>query len=140
MTLFFLLVGLEIRREATAGALAERRAMALPVIAAVGGVLAPAAIFLALNHGHAQGWSIPTATDVAFTLFSLEQLPETSGRALANISKRTRLGSIHLEPVAENYPMTVRGLMGRLYQWKQDYLRGFDRVAAQSGARAVHRV
>ena len=69
LTLFFLLVGLEIRREATAGALTERRSLALPVIAAIGGVLAPAALYLALNRGPtAAGWSIPTATDVAFTL------------------------------------------------------------------------
>ncbi len=69
LAIFFLLVGLEIRRETTAGALADRRAAALPVIAAVGGVLAPAAIYLSLNRGAtAQGWSIPTATDIAFTL------------------------------------------------------------------------
>ena len=69
LTLFFLLVGLEIRREATAGTLTERRAAALPVIAAVGGVLAPAAVYLTLNRGPvAAGWSVPTATDVAFTL------------------------------------------------------------------------
>ena len=69
LTLIFLLVGLEIRREATAGALADRRAIALPIIGAVGGVLAPAAIYLALNRGPAaHGWSIPTATDIAFTL------------------------------------------------------------------------
>jgi NhaA family Na+:H+ antiporter len=69
LTLFFLLVGLEIRREITAGALAERRAAVLPVIAAIGGVLAPAAVYLALNRGPtAHGWSVPTATDVAFTL------------------------------------------------------------------------
>jgi NhaA family Na+:H+ antiporter len=79
LTLFFLLVGLEIRREATAGALAERRAVALPVIAAVGGVLAPAAIYLAINRGHAaSGWSIPTATDVAFTLGILALLGSRS--------------------------------------------------------------
>jgi Na+:H+ antiporter, NhaA family len=83
MTLFFLLVGLEIRREATAGALAERRAMALPVLAAVGGVLAPAAIYLALNRGHAvHGWSIPTATDIAFTLGILALLGSRSPPAL----------------------------------------------------------
>jgi len=83
LTLFFLLVGLEIRREATAGALAERRAIALPVLAAVGGVLAPAAIYLALNRGHAsQGWSIPTATDVAFTLGILALLGARSPPAL----------------------------------------------------------
>ncbi|HEX9298329.1 MAG TPA: Na+/H+ antiporter NhaA [Polyangiaceae bacterium] len=69
LAMFFLLVGLEIRREATAGALANRRAAALPVIAAIGGVLAPAAIYLAVNRGPtAQGWSIPTATDIAFSL------------------------------------------------------------------------
>jgi NhaA family Na+:H+ antiporter len=79
LTLFFLLVGLEIRREATAGALAERRAAALPVIAAVGGVLAPAAIYLILNRGPtSQGWSIPTATDIAFTLGILAVLGKRS--------------------------------------------------------------
>src|SRR5262249_52803655 len=83
MTLFFLLVGLEIRREATAGALAERRAIALPIVAAVGGVLAPAAIYLALNRGHTTaGWSIPTATDVAFTLGILALLGRRSPPSL----------------------------------------------------------
>jgi NhaA family Na+:H+ antiporter len=69
LAIFFLLVGLEIRREMTAGALAEWRAAVLPAVAALGGVLAPAAIYLLLNSGPtAAGWSIPTATDVAFTL------------------------------------------------------------------------
>jgi NhaA family Na+:H+ antiporter len=69
LAIFFLLVGLEIRREVTAGALVDRAAAVLPVVAAIGGVLAPAAIYLALNPGPtAHGWSIPTATDIAFTL------------------------------------------------------------------------
>src|SRR6266849_7218871 len=69
LAIFFLLVGLEIRREMTAGALADRRAAILPVVAAVGGVLAPTAIYLVLNPGPtASGWSVPTATDIAFTL------------------------------------------------------------------------
>lgn len=77
LAIFFLLVGLEIRREMTAGALADRRAAALPVVAAFGGVLAPAAIYLALNRGPtATGWSVPTATDVAFTLGILALLGE----------------------------------------------------------------
>jgi NhaA family Na+:H+ antiporter len=69
LAFFFLLVGLEIRREMTVGILAERRAALLPIVAAIGGVLAPAAIYLALNRGPtAPGWSVPTATDVAFAL------------------------------------------------------------------------
>ena len=76
---FFLLVGLEIRREMTAGALADRRAAVLPVLAAIGGVIAPALIYLAIDHGTAgaRGWSVPTATDVAFTLGILALLGES---------------------------------------------------------------
>jgi NhaA family Na+:H+ antiporter len=77
LSIFFLLVGLEIRREATAGALVERKAVTLPIVAAFGGVLVPAAIYLALNRGPAaHGWSIPTATDIAFTLGILAVLGE----------------------------------------------------------------
>jgi NhaA family Na+:H+ antiporter len=69
LAVFFLLVGLEIRRELTSGSLVDPRAAALPIIAALGGVLAPAAIYLLLNSGAtASGWSIPTATDIAFAL------------------------------------------------------------------------
>ena len=69
LAVFFLLVGLEIRREMTAGELSDPRAAVLPVLAAIGGVVAPASIYLALNRGPtAPGWSVPTATDIAFTL------------------------------------------------------------------------
>lgn len=81
--LVFLLVGLEIRREMTVGALADPRAAILPVIAAVGGVLAPAAVYLILNSGPtAPGWSVPTATDVAFTLGILALLGDRIPAAL----------------------------------------------------------
>src|SRR5215471_570761 len=77
LAIFFLLVGLEIRREMTAGALTEPRAAILPAVAALGGVLAPAAIYLAFNRGPtAHGWSVPTATDIAFTLGILALLGE----------------------------------------------------------------
>jgi len=69
LAIFFLLVGLGIRREITSGALTNPKAAVLPIVAAFGGVLAPAAIYLAINTGAtARGWAVPTATDVAFTL------------------------------------------------------------------------
>jgi NhaA family Na+:H+ antiporter len=69
LTLFFLLVGLEIRREMTAGAFTDRRAAILPILCALGGVLAPALVYLALNQGAtAPGWSAPTSTGIAFAL------------------------------------------------------------------------
>jgi NhaA family Na+:H+ antiporter len=69
LALFFLIVGLEIRRELTVGALANWRAALLPIVAAMGGVVMPALIYLACNRGPtAGGWGVPTATDVAFAL------------------------------------------------------------------------
>ncbi|HET8696981.1 MAG TPA: Na+/H+ antiporter NhaA [Gammaproteobacteria bacterium] len=71
MTVFFLVVGMEIRRELHEGALATARAAALPVIAALGGVLVPALVYLAVNAGDAaarNGWAVPTATDIAFAV------------------------------------------------------------------------
>lgn len=69
LAIFFLLVGLDIRQELMTGSLTTWRAALLPVIAAIGGVLAPTAIYLLLNRGPtAPGWSVPTATDIAFAL------------------------------------------------------------------------
>jgi len=69
LAIFFLIVGLDIRREMTTGTLSEVKAAILPILAAMGGVIAPAIIFLFLNRGPtAPGWSVPTDTDIAFTL------------------------------------------------------------------------
>ena len=70
MTFFFLVVGLEIRRELTRGELRDRRAAMLPAIAAFGGMVVPALLYLAVNAGTeaARGWGIPVATDIAFAL------------------------------------------------------------------------
>lgn len=76
MTLFFLVVGMEIRRELHSGALAQARHALLPVIAALGGVALPALVYLALatrllpsaQVSLGSGWAVPTATDIAFAL------------------------------------------------------------------------
>ena len=70
MTIFFFVVGLEIKRELLRGELAGARRAALPVAAAIGGMAVPAAIFLALNAGASgrDGWGIPMATDIAFSI------------------------------------------------------------------------
>ena len=76
LTIFFLVVGLEIKREFTVGRLASRRAAALPVAAAVGGMLLPALIYLmvAPSGPLAHGWAIPTTTDTAFAVAIIAML------------------------------------------------------------------
>ncbi|MFB3738180.1 MAG: Na+/H+ antiporter NhaA, partial [Candidatus Velamenicoccus archaeovorus] len=70
MTLFFLVVGLEIKREVLTGELRDPRTAALPAVAALGGMVVPALLYAALNVGGegASGWGIPMATDIAFAL------------------------------------------------------------------------
>ncbi|MBR7742060.1 Na+/H+ antiporter NhaA [Phycicoccus sp. BSK3Z-2] len=69
MALFFFVVGLEIKRELVTGELRDRRAATLPAVAAVGGFVLPAVIFLALAPDDAlAGWGIPVATDIAFAV------------------------------------------------------------------------
>ncbi len=77
MALFFLLVGLELRREITEGELASPARLAAPGLAALGGMAVPAAITVALNWGDAtalRGWAVPVATDIAFALAVLSVL------------------------------------------------------------------
>src|SRR5262249_20523974 len=76
MTVFFLVVGLEIRREIHDGALADPKVATLPVVAALGGVVVPALLYLLVNRDPAtrHGWGIPTATDIAFAVGVLSLL------------------------------------------------------------------
>jgi Na+:H+ antiporter, NhaA family len=70
MALFFLLVGLELKREILVGELSSLKDAALPILAALGGMIGPACIYAWLNQGHdsLSGWGIPTATDIAFAI------------------------------------------------------------------------
>src|SRR5262249_48055149 len=70
MTVFFFVVGLEIKREVVRGELRDPRTVTLPVLAAIGGMALPALLYTALNAGGsgAHGWAIPTATDIAFAV------------------------------------------------------------------------
>ena len=70
MSLFFLMVGLEIKHEVRAGELTEPRKAVLPIVAAAGGAIMPALVYLAVNAGgqYAGGWGVPMANDIAFCL------------------------------------------------------------------------
>lgn len=76
MAVFFFLVGMEIKHEMLSGQLSSFRRAALPVVAALGGMVVPAAVYLAFNHdGMRSGWGVPMATDIAFALAVLAMVP-----------------------------------------------------------------
>jgi len=69
MAIFFFVVGLEVKRELISGELSDRKAAALPVLAALGGMLVPALIYLMIGGGtESRGWGVPVATDIAFAV------------------------------------------------------------------------
>ena len=82
MALFFLVVALEIKRELVVGDLRDPRVAALPAVAALGGMLVPALLYLVFTAGGdgAQGWGIPTATDIAFAVGVLALLGSRARR------------------------------------------------------------
>lgn len=79
------------------------------------------------------------ASNLAFTMYSLEQLPDSNRQAMQNILQHTIDGSIHIEPVPENYPFNVRGIIGRLDHWKANYLRNFEQGLSTLGKIKIHR-
>ena len=77
MAIFFLVIGLEVKREVLEGHLSTVKQMVLPVVAAIGGMAVPAAVYIYFNGGDPEainGWAIPTATDIAFALGILSLL------------------------------------------------------------------
>lgn len=101
MVVFFFLVGLELKREALIGELSDIKQIFLPALAAVGGMIAPALIYVFLNYNHSaylSGWAIPAATDIAFALGVLsllgEKVPNGLKIFLASIAIFDDLGAI----------------------------------------------
>lgn len=84
MALFFFVVGLELKREMMVGELSDIKQAALPIVAAVGGMLVPALIFEVFNYGSdaAHGWGVPMATDIAFAVGALALLGKRVPKSL----------------------------------------------------------
>jgi NhaA family Na+:H+ antiporter len=104
MSIFFFVVGLEIKQELLKGEFSSPRKLALPLAGAIGGMAAPALVYLAINLGHPGGepraWPIPTATDIAFALAALalvgRGLPESLRLFLLTLAIADDLGAIGL--------------------------------------------
>ena len=101
MAVFFFLIGLELKRELLEGELSDPRSVVLPAVGALGGMLAPALIYLAIAGGdptHVRGWAIPAATDIAFALGILvlvgERIPLALKVFLVSIAVFDDLGAI----------------------------------------------
>lgn len=101
MAVFFFLVGLELKREALVGELSDIKQILLPAVCAVGGMVFPALIYMAFNHGDSvsmQGWAIPTATDIAFAIGVLsllgDKVPNSLKVFLVSIAIFDDLGAI----------------------------------------------
>lgn len=119
LAVFFFLVGLELKRELVAGDLRSPSKALVPVAAAVGGVIAPALIYLALTHdtpGASRGWAIPTATDIAFAVAVLalvgKGLPSALRIFLLTLAVVDDLIAIVIIAVAYTSSLNVVALVG----------------------------
>lgn len=134
LAIFFFIAGLEVKREMTVGELAGRRAMALPFMAALGGMLVPAGVALAVSGGAAAdggAWAIPVATDIAFALGVLSlaaaSLPSGVRVVLLSIAVIDDLFAIALIAVLFTQDLSLAwfaaGLGGCLIYWLTFRLR-----------------
>lgn len=117
MTLFFLLVGLEIRSELHDGVLSDRKIAVLPVVAAVGGILFPALVFIGFNADPVlrRGWPVPTATDIAFAVGVLTSLgrrvPRTLRILLLTLAIVDDIGAVLIIAVYYSQGFVASGLL-----------------------------
>jgi NhaA family Na+:H+ antiporter len=119
MAIFFFVVGLEIKYEVLRGELSNPRKLALPVLAALGGMIAPAVIYLSLNAGPGgatQGWAVPVATDIAFALAALavvgRALPDSLRIFLLTLAIADDLGAVILIAVLFTSEIDASMLIG----------------------------
>jgi NhaA family Na+:H+ antiporter len=120
MAIFFFIVGLEIKHEILRGELSNPRKLALPVLAAVGGMAGPALVFLLINQngGRPEGWPIPAATDIAFALAALavfgRSLPGSLRVFLLTLAIVDDLGAVALIAVLFTSDINVGAVAGAL--------------------------
>ena len=121
MTLFFLVVGLEVTREVTVGELRDRRTVRVPVLAALGGMILPALIFLAVNAGGAgvRGWGVAMATDIAFVLGALALLgprcPDQLRLFLLTVAIVDDIGAILVIAVFYSHDLSVPAVLASAF-------------------------
>jgi len=134
MAIFFFVVGLEIKYEIVRGELANPRRLALPVLAALGGMVGPALVYLSFNGGAGgamQGWPTPVATDIAFALAALAvagpRLPPTLRIFLLTLAIVDDLGAVgligvmftaHLDVLQAVGALVVLTLMALIGRWR----------------------
>jgi NhaA family Na+:H+ antiporter len=134
MAIFFFVVGLEVKYEVLKGELANPRRLALPILAALGGMVAPALVYLAVNAGPGgapQGWPIPVATDIAFAIAALAiaapRLPPSLRVFLLTLAIVDDLGGVaiiglaftsHVRIAALVAALAALALMGLLTRWR----------------------
>ncbi|NTW66374.1 MAG: Na+/H+ antiporter NhaA [Nitrospirae bacterium] len=118
MTVFFFLIGLELKREFLEGELSSWRQVALPAAGALGGMVIPAAIFVALNRGEPaalRGWAIPAATDIAFALGIMAMLgsrvPLTLKVFLTSLAIFDDVGAILIIALFYTEQLTIAALL-----------------------------
>ena len=131
MAIFFFVVGMEIKYEILRGELSNPRRLALPVLAAIGGMVIPAGVYLAFNlgpGGSPQGWPTPTATDIAFALAALaivgKKLPPSLRVFLLTLAIADDLGAVALIAILFTAKLNLLALGGAVSTLAMMFLLG----------------